>query len=128
MTNRLILPLPPSKNRSHRQTNEHGVLRRRRTKETLRFAHDAGWLCKAWMRESGWKQAAKGDKVILRYWCYWGDRRIRDPGNVVDALLDSLKGIAYEDDNSVLPRAMDYAVDRERPRVEIELEEVSGDA
>ena len=125
MTTRLILPLPPSKNRSHRQTNENGILRRRRTKETLRFARDAGWMCKAWMRESGWRQAERGRKVILRYWCYWGDGRVHDPGNMVDTLLDSLKGVAYEDDNSVLPRAMDYAIDRKRPRVEIELEEVS---
>lgn len=119
---RLILPLPPSKNASHCQTNEDGVLRRRKTADTKQFMHDAGWLCKAWMRESGWQQPPPGEKVVLRYWCYWGDSRPRDTGNLVDALLDALNGIAYVDDRYVLPQAINYEVDRKNPRVEIEFE------
>ena len=122
---RLVLPIPPSKNRSHRQTDEDGVLRRRKTAETKRFVHDAGWLCLKWMRESGWRKPAPGNKVILRYWCYWPDERVRDAGNVVDALLDALNGIAYEDDRYALPQAMDYAIDRRSPRIEIEFERVA---
>lgn len=124
---RLVLPLPPSKNASHRQTNEGGVLRRRKTEQSSLFITDAGWLCKAWMRQNAWSTPPAGEKVILRYWCYWPDRIKRDPGNLVDMLLDGLKGVAYVDDQFVLPQAMDYDYDRIRPRVEVELE-VVGDS
>jgi len=62
-----------------------------------------------------------GRKVDLRYWVFWPDRRRRDAGNLLKVLLDSLEGILYVDDSAVLPRAMDYSVDREHPRVEVEV-------
>jgi crossover junction endodeoxyribonuclease RusA len=37
-------------------------------------------------------------------------------------LDDALKGILYEDDSMCLPQVMDFGVDKQNPRVEIELE------
>lgn len=61
------------------------------------------------------------DKVVLRYWVYWPDRRRRDPANLLKVLLDALEGVLYADDRTVLPRAMDYQVDRLDPRVEVDV-------
>lgn len=119
MTSRLILPLPPSKNKSHKNLS---VRRRVRTFETLDYFNEAGWTAKAWMMANHVSMIPKGQKIFMRYWVFWPDARIRDPGNVIEALSDSLKGIVFYDDQFVLPQAMDYAIDRDKPRVEVEFE------
>lgn len=90
------------------------------SRATKDFYTEAGWLARKWMADTGWKPTER-TKLYLRYWIYWPDRRRRDAGNVEKVLTDSLKGILFDDDQYVLPQAMDYQVDRDKPRVEIEL-------
>ena len=127
MTPRLVLPIPPNKNHSHRQVDVSSRLRRIRSADTRQFVRDAQWLAIQWMRETGWRMPETGEKVILRYWVWWPDARRRDAGNLIDVLADALEGILYPDDRWLLPRAMDYAVDRDRPRVEVEVWLEKGD-
>ncbi|MCL6455071.1 MAG: RusA family crossover junction endodeoxyribonuclease [Alicyclobacillus sp.] len=118
---RLVLPLPPSVNHSHRQVMNGRRLLRIPSAATREFTAVAGWRAKAWMRETGWVPT-KAQKVVLRYWIWWPDGRRRDAGNVEKVMTDALVGILVDDDRYVLPRAMDYAVDQHNPRVEVELE------
>lgn len=45
-----------------------------------------------------------------------------DTHNREKVLLDALEGVLYQDDRWVLVQEQDFTVDRENPRVEIELE------
>lgn len=92
-----------------------------RSDATNQFYTDAGWLAKQWMQQTGWTTPEEGRKVILRYWVFWPDGRRRDVDNTVKLLQDSLTGILYVDDRYVLPQAMDYSIDKEEPRLEVEL-------
>lgn len=119
MTARLVLPLPPSVNRSHRNVT---VQKRIRTPETVAYMRDAGWLAKAWAQQTHWCIPPPQKKVVMRVWYWWPNARRQDTHNRIKVLADALEGVLYEDDRCVLVQEQDYAVDRERPRVEIELE------
>lgn len=67
----------------------------------------------------GWIKAGKDEKVILEYTTFWPDARRRDVHNQEKLLMDGLEGILYEDDKMVLPRAVDFSIDRHNPRLEI---------
>ncbi|PWI50271.1 RusA family crossover junction endodeoxyribonuclease, partial [Sulfoacidibacillus thermotolerans] len=101
---RLILPIPPTLNHAY-----------------LAFIEEASWKTLSWMRKNNWRMPPPNEKIILRVWIFWPDRRRRDTDNVLKLLLDALKGVAFVDDCMVLPRVMDFGVDYERPRIEIEL-------
>ncbi|GEO26249.1 hypothetical protein AAC03nite_20340 [Alicyclobacillus acidoterrestris] len=119
---RLILPLPPSVNHAYRNfTTKRGERKRVPTANAVRFKRDAGWLAKAWAQRTGWSKTER-QKVIMRYWVYWPDGRKRDVDNLLKFLEDSLVGILVDDDRYLLPRAMDYEVDKQNPRLEIEIE------
>jgi Holliday junction resolvase RusA-like endonuclease len=76
---------------------------------------------KQWVIENEWK-IPKNHKVIVRMWVFWNDRRRRDCHNIDKLILDSFEGVIYEDDSFVLLRFMDFDIDRENPRIEVEFE------
>lgn len=118
---RLVLPLPPSDNHAHVLVARGTRLLRAPSHATATYRDTVGWLARAWMAETGWTPPPQGVKVVLAYWVFWPDRRRRDAGNLVKVLADSLKGVVVADDQYLLPRAMDYAVDRAQPRLEARL-------
>ena len=65
-----------------------------------------------------------GKKVIVRIWVFWKSNQRRDTDNIMKLLLDAMKEIAFWDDRMALPQVMDFAVDKENPRIEVELEEM----
>lgn len=115
---RLVLPIPPTVNHAYK-AGRHG--RRIQTDATKQFKHDAYWLAYGWRQYTGWTMPEKGVKIQLKYWVFWPDNRRRDVDNLAKVLQDSLTDVLYVDDRYVLPQAMDYTVDRENPRLEIEL-------
>ena len=138
MVPRLILPLPPSDNHSHQITAHwdrdavkaavitqgplpKAQIHRYRTPATKAYMEAAGWSAKVWMHHRGWELPPPHTKVRLYYWVFWPDARRRDPANLLKILHDSLKGIVVPDDNQLLPWAMDYQIDRQRPRIEVQL-------
>lgn len=69
--------------------------------------------------------------MAVRYRLYYQTRRRRDGDNCVAAckpILDGLKGHAFPDDDvgtvTILPPVID--VDRDKPRVEIEISDFGG--
>jgi crossover junction endodeoxyribonuclease RusA len=119
MTQRLVLPLPPSVNAAYRNVATN---RRIRTEETRSYFAEAGWIAKQWAQEAGWVVPEPGRKIVVRLWYAWPDRARRDAHNREKVLLDALEGVLYPDDRWVLVQEQDFFVDRERPRVEIEIE------
>lgn len=116
---RLTLPLPPSVNHSHRNfTNKAGRRLRVPTKRATDWTATARSIAFTEMQRTGWT-CPQGEKVIVEYTIWWPDRRRRDPSNLEKLLLDSLEGIAVDDDKWCLPRCMDFDYDKGDPRVEV---------
>lgn len=70
-----------------------------------------------------WHHAPKleGD-LMLHAKCFFPDRRKRDAGNYRKLVTDCLSGIAYTDDSQLVSETWEkVAIDRENPRIEIEL-------
>jgi len=118
---RLILPLPPSVNHSHKQINVRGRLAKVPTKETEQYKKDAGWVAKQWMMRTGWVPPDAGEKIVLCTWTYWRTAGRQDTHNRIKVLADALEGILYPDDRWVLLQEQDFAIDKQSPRIEIEL-------
>lgn len=127
---RATLPLPPSVNHSHTL-----VYRRSRTGHVrpTRVPSDA---TKAWRREAylavrsaimraQWRPITDG-KVVVALTYYWPDRRRRDTHNRIKELMDILAvaGV-FSDDRQALAREWDYLIDRDHPRVELQVWGVS---
>jgi Holliday junction resolvase RusA-like endonuclease len=60
-----------------------------------------------------------GDKVVVEYTIWWPDKRRRDASNLEKLLLDSLEGIAYDDDRWAIPRCVDFSYDKGHPRIDV---------
>ena len=69
----------------------------------------------------GWECASLGTKVVVRLWFWWPNGQRRDTHNTLKGVLDAWEGVLYEDDKDVLPRIMDFGVDRKNPRIEVEV-------
>lgn len=129
MGTRLVLPLPPSENHSHinvvlppQYPKKKQRLARVPSQGTKDYKQLAGWKAIAWRRATRWEIPPRGRKVIMWYEVFWPDRRRRDPSNLPKVLQDALNGVLWSDDCTVLPRALDYSIDRGRPRIELDLE------
>jgi crossover junction endodeoxyribonuclease RusA len=101
------------------------VTQRRVLKRSAQLWFDRTVLdARAWKVANHW-QCAQG-KVIVWLWYYFPDRRRRDTHNTLKILLDAFEdGGIYEDDKFAMPRVMDYEVDEDHPRIEIEFERVA---
>ena len=74
-----------------------------------------------WAKENKWTLTPKGTKVIVRAWIYW-EKYNRDSDNIWKLTLDSFQGVLVENDRWFVPRVMDFTVDKEEPRLELEFE------
>lgn len=79
------------------------------------------WLAVKWARENNWKMT-ENKKVVARMWFYLNDKRRKDTSNAKKLICDALEGVIYDDDYFLLDRTMDFKIDRENPRIEIEFE------
>ena len=125
---RLTLPLPPSVNHSHINIRKRYRLMRIRSTATKDYMCEAGWLAKGWCAAEKWTPPTKDRKIIMRVWVWFPDKRKRDADNILKILQDSLTGIMWLDDRQVMPRVMDVGVDKQNPRVEIEVEVMADDS
>ena len=117
----LVLSLPPSDNHAHRIGRTQGHARIVLTEEARAWRDEAQWTMKIWRRAAGWSVPERGCKVIAAINIWWPDLRTHDPGNLIKELADAIKGILIVDDHWLLPRIMDFGLDRQHPRVEVTL-------
>jgi len=122
---RITVPgVPPSVNHQYVRRPTGGLALTREAREYRQTAREYAAVA---ARQQRWTLVPVGEQVIVRLWYYWPDRRRRDAQNN-KLLFDALEGVIYEDDKDVLPQVMAAEVDRENPRVEIEVERVREDA
>lgn len=122
---RLILPgLTPSVNHMYRNARFGPRSIKVLSKDSKIWFESTVTQAVSWRKSNKWNTAE--GKVIVRIWFYFPDRRKRDTHNGLKILLDALEDAKiYENDRYALPRIMDFEVDRENPRIEIEFEKVS---
>lgn len=112
----LVIPPVPSVN--HLYFDCHG--RRAMTSQGKAFKAEVGAIAMAEKVRQKWKCTIK-TKVVMELYIYWPDRRRRDADNVIKIVQDSFTGILWDDDRHVLPRVIDYAIDKEYPRVSVRI-------
>ena len=118
---RLKLSLPPSVNHMYVNGRMGHRLTRILSKSAKQWFSRASEQTKEWITETDWK--VSNSKTIVKLWYYFPDYRRRDTHNTLKILLDALEeGGIYVDDKYALPQIMDYEVDKEEPRIEIEFE------
>jgi crossover junction endodeoxyribonuclease RusA len=106
------LPLPPSANRYWRNFQGRTV----KSQEARNYQAQVGWLAKV----AGLSEPLDGDiSVSLRV---YRQQRRGDLDNRIKVILDSLQGIAYEDDNQVVELHAYRYDDKENPRVVVQVE------
>jgi Holliday junction resolvase RusA-like endonuclease len=116
MTLSVTLPLPPSQNHSHYSARG----RRFPTKAAKDWTADARERLAEAVHLQRWPFCT-GEKVIVEYTTYFPDKRKRDCSNLMKLPLDALEGIVVDNDRWCLPRAVDFFVDKHRPRLELEI-------
>lgn len=119
---RLILPgTAPSVNHMYNNAYIKGRRMKVLKASAKEWFDDTTYRAIQWRLSNKWSTASH--KVIVRLWFYFPDKRRRDTHNALKALLDALEdGGIYEDDKLALPQVIDYQVDRQNPRIEIEFE------
>jgi len=105
-----VLPLPPSANRYWRMVNGHMTV----SAEAKAYKTSAGWAAKV----AGIDVLDGPVAVTLRV---YRAQKSGDLDNRIKVILDSLKGIAWEDDSQVTELHAYRYDDKTNPRVEVEI-------
>ncbi len=114
---KFCLPPVPSLNNVYRNvrincriiTSEGKAWQERAQGIASRAAHNQHWIL------------SKNEKLVMELTFFWPDARKRDCDNSLKLLGDTLEGILYENDKWLLPRVLDFSIDRESPRVQIHI-------
>lgn len=113
---RIVIPgNPPTVNHVYRNV---AINRRITTADGQKWRQNVQAIAARVIAAQGWKMTTE-EKLVAEVMIYWPTRRKRDVENVGKLLWDALEGIVYENDRWLLPRYMDFSVDKHNPRVEI---------
>lgn len=121
--NEINITLPPVPSINHLYFNCHG--RRAMTSQGKKWKIATGMLALSEREIQEW-DFSKDEKLIMEFRIFWVDKRRRDADNIVKIIQDSFTNILYEDDRWVLPRVLNWNVDKANPRVEIKLFKLNG--
>ena len=113
---KLVLPFPPSMNRLWRTTIRAGFAHTYTSQEAKAYKE----LC-FWTAKQQWAKVLTGD-VIMRGTIYFPNKR-GDLTNRIKILEDALEGACYENDRQVVRIDISRAIDKEDPRVELDISE-----
>ena len=112
---KVVLPPVPSINALYFTTKFGKRIRTAKAKEWFAAAEEI--IAKA-MEEQGWK-TTESTKVFIDIMTYLPDARKRDVDNQGKAIFDALEHAGvFDNDRWALPRYIDFAIDRQNPRVE----------
>lgn len=115
--------LPPSVNHCYRpwtyrdKSTGQTVKARRLTSEAETWISGATLGAKTATGEHRWELVSRPGKVCVWLSAFWPDNRKRDVSNLEKLMLDALEGSVYEDDRQAVPRWLDFAVAKFRPRL-----------
>jgi crossover junction endodeoxyribonuclease RusA len=73
------------------------------------------------MREQQFPMFPNNTKIRMDMLFYFPDARKRDTHNTFKIPMDAMESIIYINDYWVLPNIIDFTIDRENPRLDLEL-------
>lgn len=113
----LCLGIPPSKNHAffYRQGAKH------KKANTRKYENEAKSIIRREIAKQDWTMQKESTWFVMEIRLYQPDRRRRDSHNILEILMDVLEELVYHDDYYVLPRVMLVDLDKEDPRVELEI-------
>lgn len=111
----IVLPLAPTINHAYFTTRFGGRALKKHGREWMQAAQS---ILNHEVKRQGW-ELVKDEKIKVDILTVFPDRRRRDSHNTLKLLLDAPHGYVYEDDKVVLPRCVDYKVDKNNPRSEL---------
>ena len=109
---KFTLPIPPSVNRYWRQGKGRVFV----SNEARAYKTEAGWLAKM----AGVQCVPAPQRVSVHLRVYRPQQR-GDLDNYLKVLLDSLNGIAWDDDSQVFRINATLDDDKDEPRIEVEV-------
>jgi len=113
----LVLPSVPSLNHVYRNVK---INLRIMTPIGKAWKENVQWIAATERTKQRW-EFSSNEKLVMELEIFWPDRRRRDADNCLKLLADSLEGILFEDDKWILPRVINWDVDKEAPRVEVKI-------
>jgi crossover junction endodeoxyribonuclease RusA len=114
---KLVLPSVPSLNHVYRNV---AINRRILMPKGKAWKEEVGWIAATQRAKQSWAFSTK-EKLVMELEIFWPDRRRRDADNCLKLLADTLEGILFEDDKWILPRVLNWDVDKDDPRVEVKI-------
>ena len=89
---------------------------------TKRYESSVAYRAALAARNQHWRKTS--DQVVMRVAIFWPDKRRRDADNLLKSVQDGISksGVIWDDDCQCLPQVVCIEVDRENPRVEVEME------
>jgi len=115
----MILPLPPSINHMYANAYIKGRSIKVYTQQANAWRQQALYILRPRIKRT------IDEKVIIELYYYFPDARRRDTHNTLKILCDVLEEAGLvTDDRYLLPRVMNYEIDRQNPRIEIIVKEL----
>lgn len=114
---RFSIPIPPSTN--HAYFYAHG--KRIRTADTKKYDANVRELAIQAMKDNNMTIFPLGEKIRMNMTYHFPDARIRDTHNSFKIPLDALEGVVYPNDYWVLINIPDFDIDKQNPRVDLEI-------
>lgn len=120
------LPLPPSANnymdKKVERSGKRFVVKFYPSEEYVEFNHVATKIIKEYMKDKYWEVPPKGIYLKLETTIYFNQLG-RDADNELKPMIDTIKktGLVFIDDAWVLPAVKNVYVDKDNPRVEVEI-------
>lgn len=114
---KLTLPLCPSVNHAYKYVKGRKFM----TKEALMFMQATNQIVDREKLKQNYKMEKKGVWLVMELHFYFPNRLVRDGHNMHKVLADALNGCAYVDDQFVLIRDIDIQLDKDNPRIEVEI-------
>ena len=75
----------------------------------------------AWCAKASQGRTKLHPPFALEVRCFFPDRRRRDVDNVIKVCMDALNGVVWDDDSEVTRMTASKAIDRDNPRLEVEI-------
>jgi crossover junction endodeoxyribonuclease RusA len=94
--------------------------RKIRTTKTKQYDALVQELTRKTMEEQQFNIFPDNLKIRMNMWFYFPDKRKRDTHNTFKIPMDAMEGILYINDYWVLPNIVDFDIDRENPRLDLE--------
>ena len=114
----ITFPMLPSVNHMYQTSKATGA--RQMTMVTKKFFIEIQELVEKEAIQQQWGPTYKS-KVIANMKFFFPDNGVHDNHNMFKFLFDTMDGIVIDDDHWFMPRVEDLAVDKDNPRIELEL-------